>query len=64
MAGKGKWIQGMGMKPGALHEQLGVPAGKPIPAKKMQAAAAGKMGPLAEKRAHTAQTLKGLRKGK
>ena len=26
-----KWIQGMGLKEGALHRQLGVPEGKKIP---------------------------------
>ena len=38
-------------KKGALHSQLGVPAGKPIPAAKKAAALAGKYGPLAKKRA-------------
>ena len=34
-----KWIQGAIKKPGALHEQLGVPSGEKIPAKKLAAAA-------------------------
>jgi hypothetical protein len=38
-------------KKGALHSQLGVPQGKPIPAGKKAAALAGKYGPLAKKRA-------------
>lgn len=36
---------------GALHEQLGVPQGEPIPASKRQAALEGRYGPLAKKRA-------------
>jgi hypothetical protein len=57
-----KWIQKAIKKPGALHKQLGVPAGKPIPAGKLKAAAkkSGKLG----QRARLAQTLKKLRKGK
>jgi hypothetical protein len=31
------WIQGMHMKKGALHEQLGIPQGKKIPAAKLAA---------------------------
>jgi hypothetical protein len=35
-----KWIQGMGpLKKGALHRDLGVPAGKKIPVSMMRAAA-------------------------
>lgn len=62
-AEKEKFIQGMHLKKGALHRQLNVPLAEPIPEKKLQSAAAGKQGPLAEKRAHTAQMLKGLAKG-
>lgn len=40
--------------PGALHEQLGVPQGEPIPSGKKAAALAGKYGPLAKKRANFA----------
>jgi len=54
MAGK-KWIKGAIKHPGALHEQLGVPAGEKIPAKKLKAAA-GKSGKLGQ-RARLAQTL-------
>ena len=53
----GKWIQKAIKHPGALHRQLGVPADKKIPAKKMAAAKAGKKGPLAAKRANLAKTL-------
>ena len=54
----GKWIKKMHMKKGALHEQLGVPQGQKIPAKKLAAAASkgGKLGKLAR----LAQTLKRL----
>lgn len=36
---------------GALHRQLGVPAGQPIPPSKKRAALAGRYGPLAKRRA-------------
>jgi len=51
-----RWIQGAIKKPGALHRQLGVPIGKPIPIPKLNAAASkgGKLG----QRARLAQTLK------
>lgn len=54
-----KWIQAIGMKKGALHKEMGVPAGKKIPEAKLEAAAKkpGKLG----KRARLAETLKGLR---
>ena len=49
-------------KPGALHEQMGVPKGKKIPAKALAKAAKapGKLG----QRARFAQVLKGFNKGK
>jgi hypothetical protein len=50
-----KWIQKAIKKPGALHKQLGVPAGKKIPASKI-AKAASKPGKLGQ-RARFAQTL-------
>jgi len=55
-----KWIQKAINKPGALHKELGVPAGKKIPSSKLAAAAKkpGKMG----KRARLAETLKSLKK--
>lgn len=36
---------------GALHRQLGVPEGQPIPASKKAAALSGSEGPLAKRRA-------------
>lgn len=58
--GKSNWISGAIKKPGALHEQLGVPQGQKIPAKKLSKAAKapGKLG----QRARLAQTLKGFKK--
>lgn len=58
---KEKWIQGMHMKKGALHKELGVPEGEKIPAKKLEKAAHRKS-PLLAKRAKLAETLKKLRK--
>jgi hypothetical protein len=54
-----KWIQKAIKKPGALKKELGVPAGKTIPTKKLAAAAKkpGKMG----QRARLAETLKGMK---
>lgn len=54
------WIKGAVKKPGALHEQLGVPKGEKIPAKKLAKAAKapGKLG----QRARFAEVLKGMRK--
>ncbi len=56
----GNWIKGAIKKPGALHRQLGVPAGEKIPAKKI-AAAAEKGGKLGQ-RARLAQTLAKMRR--
>jgi len=55
MAGK-NWIAGAISKPGALRSALGAKPGKPIPAKKL-AAAAKKGGKLGQ-RARLARTLK------
>lgn len=55
-----KWIQKAHIKKGALHKELGVPQGKKIPEKKLKAAE--KKGGLVAKRAHLAETLKGLKK--
>lgn len=52
------WIRAAIKHPGALHRQLGVPQGKPIPAAKL-AAAADKGGKLGQ-RARLAETLKGF----
>jgi len=63
MAEKKKWIQGAIKHPGALHKELGVPAGKKIPAKKL--AKAAKAPGIEGKRARLAETLKGFKnKGK
>lgn len=56
----GKWIAGAIKHPGALHKQLGIPQGKPIPAKTL-AKAAKKSGKLGA-RARLAKTLKGFKK--
>jgi hypothetical protein len=56
-----KWIQGAIKHPGALHKALHVPEGEKIPAKKL-AKAAHSDNPKLAKRAHLAQTLKGLHK--
>jgi hypothetical protein len=55
-----KWIQAMHMKKGALHDEMGVPKDKDIPAKKLSKAAkkGGKLG----KRAKLAETLKKFNK--
>jgi len=53
-----KWIQNAIKKPGALRAELGAKPGKPIPAKKL-AAAAKKPG-VEGKRARLAETLKGF----
>jgi hypothetical protein len=55
-----KWIQGMHMKKGALHKELGVPESKKIPERKLTAAAKKKG--LEGKRARLAETLKGFHK--
>jgi hypothetical protein len=59
MAGK-KFIQEAIKKPGALRAALGAKEGKPIPAKKLAAAAKapGKLG----QRARFAKTLRGFKK--
>jgi hypothetical protein len=57
---KKNWIADAVSKPGALRAQLGAKEGKPIPAKKL-AAAAKKPGKLGQ-RARFAQTLKKMGK--
>lgn len=56
-----KWIQAMHMKKGALHKDLGVPAGKKIPASKLKKAEHSK-NPTTRKRANLAETLKKMHK--
>lgn len=52
------WISGAISKPGALHKQMGVPAGQRIPRGKLEKAAeaGGKLG----QRARLAETLEGM----
>ena len=59
MASKKNWIAGAIKKPGALHEQMGIPKGKKIPGVKLAKAAKapGKLG----QRARLAQTFKGFK---
>lgn len=54
------WIKGAIKQPGALHRELGVPAGKKIPTEQLNKAAKqpGKEG----QRARLAKTLKGFNK--
>ena len=56
------WIQGAIKHKGALRKELGAKKGKPIPEKKLVAAAkkGGKLG----QRARLAETLKKMHKGK
>lgn len=56
-----KWIQKMHMKKGALHKELGVPAGKDIPKSKLKKATKSK-NPTLKKRAVLAETLSKMRK--
>ena len=60
MEQKHMWIKEAIKHPGALHKELGVPAGKKIPAKKLAKAAKapGKEG----RRARLAETLRGFKK--
>jgi len=62
--GRGKkknWIQGAVKHPGALHAMTGIPKDKPIPDKKLEAAAHSD-DVLKARRARLAMTLKGLHK--
>lgn len=59
----GKWIQGAIKHPGALHRELGVKAGKKIPASKLKKAEHSK-NPKLKKRAILAKTLESFHKGK
>jgi hypothetical protein len=55
-----KWLQKAFKNPGSLRKELGAKPGKPIPAKKL-AAAAKKPGKIGQ-RARLAETLKGMKK--
>lgn len=57
-----QWIQGAIKHPGALRKELGAKKGKPIPAKKL--AAAAKKGGKVGQRARLAETLKKMHRGK
>lgn len=59
MSAKSNFIQNAIKKPGALHQQLGIPQSQTIPAARLAAAAkaGGKLG----ERARFAETLKGLK---
>lgn len=57
----GKWISKAIKHKGALHEELGVPKGKKIPAKKLKKAEHSK-NPTLKKRAVLAETLKKMHK--
>jgi len=56
---KKNFIQDMHMKKGALDRSLGIPQGEKIPMSKIKKAEHSK-NPLLRKRAHLAETLKGL----
>ena len=60
MATKKNWIADATKNKGALHRELGVPAGKKIPTGTLDKAA--KAGGTLGKRARLAQTLKGFSK--
>lgn len=56
---KKNWIADAIKKPGALHEELGVPKGKKIPESKLKEAE--KKGGKEGQRARLAETLKGFK---
>ena len=60
MEQKHMWIKDAIKHPGALHKELGVPAGKKIPAKKL--AKAAKAPDKEGRRARLAETLRGFKK--
>ncbi len=59
---KKNWIAGAIQHKGSLRKELGVPAGKKIPASKLKEALHSKS-PIERKRANLAKTLKGFNKG-
>lgn len=61
MSAKKNWIAGAIKHPGALHKDLGVPSGKPIPAAKLEKATKSD-NPTVARRANLAKTLKGFNK--
>lgn len=56
------WMQSAVSHPGALHENLGVPQGQPIPAKKLEKAEHSS-NPTIKKEATLAETFKKYRPG-
>lgn len=52
-----KWIQGMHLRKGALHAELGVPQGKKIPEKKLEKAEHSR-NPTIRRQANFAETAK------
>lgn len=54
------WIKGAIGNPGALRKELGAKSGKPIPAKKLEAAA--KKPGVEGRRARLAKTLRSMKK--
>jgi hypothetical protein len=59
-AKNGQWISGAIKNKGALHRELGVPADKKIPEKKLEKAAHSKS-PTLKRRAILAETLKSFK---
>ena len=57
----GLWMSKMKLKKGALHKELGVPADKKIPAKKLVKSTHSK-NPLEKKRAVLAETFRKSKK--
>jgi hypothetical protein len=57
------WIQGAIKHPGALHRELGVPAGQKIPAKKLSAARHSKNTTI-RREVRLADELRSMQKGK
>ena len=57
----GNWIKGAIKNPGALHRDLGIPAGQKIPAKRLAEAARGSG--VTARRARLAQTLRSFSGG-
>lgn len=58
--GMDKWISGAIKKKGALHKELGVPADKKIPVKKLEKATHSK-NPTLKRRAVLAETLRSFK---
>lgn len=54
------WIAGAIKRPGQLHRDLGIPQDQKIPAKALQRALSGELGPKVAARARLAKTLKGM----